>query len=113
MGSPDRSRRLTTASISPLETAISKAGLLQAGSLLTQSGLSHSCERPTSISPAPKVQTISVALASRETIRMLCSLLRRFAQAVDKRVAPEYCDYVDHVAQQLVRSEERRVGKEC
>src|SRR6202042_1118681 len=103
-GSPDRSRRLTSASISPHETAISNAGLLQAGRLLTQSGLSHSCERPTSISPAPKALTISVALASRETMRMLCGLPDGLAQAIERRIAAEYCDSVDNVAEQREQS---------
>src|ERR1700689_816799 len=101
-GSLDRRRRLTSASISPLETAMSNAGALQAGSVLTQAGLSHSCERPTSISPAPKAQTISVALASKDTMRTLCNLLRRLAPAIENGVAAEYCDRVDRVTQHLI-----------
>ena len=64
-------RRRTAASISRLETDTSNAGSLHGGRRRTQSGLSHSCERPTSISPAPSAQTISVALASNEIIRTL------------------------------------------
>src|SRR5579862_8432693 len=62
-------RRRTSASISWLETDTSNAGSLHGGRRRTQSGLSHSWERPTSISPAPRAQTISVALASNETMR--------------------------------------------
>src|SRR4051812_33023710 len=49
---------------------MSKAGRVHAGSSDTHGGLSHSCDRPTSHSPAPRAQTISVPLASRETTRM-------------------------------------------
>src|SRR5260370_30091479 len=58
--------------MTPIETDTTNSVSLQAGRRRTHSGLSHSCERPTSISPAPSAQTISVALARRETIRMLC-----------------------------------------
>src|ERR1700748_347526 len=69
-GSPERILRLTSASISRLETETSKAGSLPAGSDFTQAGLSHSCDRPTSVSPRPRAHTISVPLASNETTRM-------------------------------------------
>src|SRR5690348_13893461 len=49
---------------------MSNAGSLHAGKERTQGGLSHSCERPTRLSPAPSAQTISVALARSETIRI-------------------------------------------
>ncbi len=45
-------------------------GRVQAGRRRTHSGLSHSCERPTSASPARSAQTISVPLARRETMRI-------------------------------------------
>ena len=69
-------RRRTSASISWLETDTSNAGSLHGGRRRTQSGLSHSCDRPTSISPAPRAQTISVALASNETMRTLVIVVR-------------------------------------
>lgn len=47
---------------------------VQAGSELTQAGLSHSCDRQTSARPASSAQTISVPLARRETTRMVTSL---------------------------------------
>src|SRR6185312_1865461 len=62
-------RRLTSASIALLDPETSNAGELHAGSARTHSGLSHSCERPTSMSPAPSAQTISVPLASNDTTR--------------------------------------------
>ncbi len=49
---------------------MSNAGRVQAGSVRTHAGLSHSWERPTSVSPAPRAQTISVPLANRDTTRM-------------------------------------------
>src|SRR5579863_4278752 len=101
-GSPERTRRLTSASISPLETEMSKAGWLHAGSLRTQEGLSHSCERPTSISPASKAQTISVALASSETTRTLRGLASWFQTGAEKRESAEQCERVAGVAQELV-----------
>jgi hypothetical protein len=67
-GSPARILRFTSASISRLETEMSKAGSVHCGSERTHAGLSHSCERPTSWLPAPRAQTISVPLASRERI---------------------------------------------
>src|SRR5579885_1973391 len=48
----------------------SNAGSLHWGSDRTHSGLSHSWDRPTSESPAPRAQTISVPLARRETTRI-------------------------------------------
>jgi hypothetical protein len=69
-------RRRTSASISWLETDTSNAGPLHGGRRRTQSGLSHSCDRPTSISPAPRAQTTSVALANNETIRTLVIVVR-------------------------------------
>ena len=41
----------------------------QTGSAATEGGWSHSWERPTSCGSKPSAQTISVALAIRETIR--------------------------------------------
>src|SRR5438552_8312659 len=101
-GSPELNRRRTSLSICLLETDTSKAGSVQAGSRRTHSGLSHSCDRPTSISPAPKAQTISVALARRETMRMLRSLPCRLAPAIKQRVTAEDCNRVDGVAQHLI-----------
>src|SRR5580692_1693719 len=77
-------RRRTSASISRLETDTSNAGSLHGGRRRTQSGLSHSCERPTSISPAPRAQTISVALANSETMRTLVIVVG-LARVVHKR----------------------------
>jgi len=42
----------------------------RAAAALPTRGLSHSCDLPTSMSPAPRAQAISVALASRETMRI-------------------------------------------
>src|SRR5690348_3149037 len=64
-------RLRTSASISPLDTLTSNAGVEQAGNRRTHSGLSHSCERPTRESPAPRAQTISVPLARSDTTRMI------------------------------------------
>src|SRR5262245_38351517 len=44
-------------------------GDVQTGRRCTDSGKSHSWERPTRWSSTPRAQTISVALAIRETIR--------------------------------------------
>src|SRR5579883_92773 len=63
-------RRPTSASISLLGMDASKAGSLHLGRLRTHAGQSHSCDLPTSEPPSPKAQTISVPLASRETIRI-------------------------------------------
>src|SRR5579884_3138993 len=63
-------RRLTSRSISPLDIETSNAGSLHDGKRRTHAGLSHSCERPTRVAPASSAQTISVALASRETTRI-------------------------------------------
>src|SRR3954453_15395348 len=104
-GSPELNRRRTSLSICLLETDTSKAGSVQAGSRRTHSGLSHSCERPTSISPAPRAQTISVALARRETIRTLYSLSCGLAQAIEDGIAPEDCNGVNGVAQHLIAVE--------
>ena len=72
------------------------------GSCLTQSGLSHWCDRPTSISSAPRAHTISVALANSETIRTLCSFSCRLVQALNDSVAAEYHKGVKGVAQDLI-----------
>lgn len=86
--------------MAPLETETSKAGSLHGGSRRTQPGLSHSCDRPASISPAFRAQTISVALASRETTRgTLCSLANRLQPALEQRVAAEQRQRIERVAQ--------------
>src|SRR5439155_14885203 len=56
--------------ISQLDISTSKAGRVQTGNLFTQSGLLHSCDLPTKSSPAPRPQTISVPLASNDTMRI-------------------------------------------
>src|SRR5262245_15040105 len=60
--------------MSALDLLMSKAGCVHAGSRRTHAGLSHSCERPTSVSPAPSAQTISVPLASNEMTRITVPL---------------------------------------
>src|SRR5579862_5234637 len=60
---------------------MSKAGSVQAGRDRTHGGLSHSWERPTRESPAPRAQTISVPLARSEITRMVILLgLSRLAR---------------------------------
>ena len=66
-GSPAFSRRRTSASIAPLGAFTSNAGRVQAGRSRTHGGESHSWDRPTSSPPAPRGETISVPLASKET----------------------------------------------
>src|SRR6185312_13034204 len=91
-----------SASISPAETVTSNAGSLQAGSCRTQSGLSHSWDRPTSISPAPRAQTISVALAKRETMRLLGCMPHRLPNLAQGRITAKDRHRIKCIAQQLV-----------
>src|ERR1700683_4981874 len=81
---------------------MSKAGWLHAGSCRTQEGLSHSWDRPTSISPAPRAQTISVAPASRETTRTLSGLVQGTEGTPQQRIAAENRQRVDRVARDLI-----------
>src|SRR5437870_10327025 len=46
-------------------------GSVQIGSRSTPRGKSHSCDLPTSASSKPRAQTISVALGSSETMRVI------------------------------------------
>src|SRR2546428_13374369 len=56
-------------SISRLGLSASGGGAEQAGRRRTESGTSHSCDRPTSRASHPRAQTISVALAMSDTTR--------------------------------------------
>src|SRR5438445_12147405 len=49
--------------------SMSILGAVQTGSRSTETGVSHSCDRPTRRSSPPRAQTISVALAMSETTR--------------------------------------------
>src|SRR5215468_9910524 len=60
---------LTRRSISALLRSTGMRGRVQTGSVMTSSGKSHSCERPTWYAVCPRTCTISVALAIRETMR--------------------------------------------
>ncbi len=50
---------------------MSNVGAVTGGRRFTQAGASHSCERPTSISPAPSAHTTSVALARSDATRIV------------------------------------------
>ena len=92
-------------------TEISKAGPLHAGRVLTQGGLSHSWERPTNMSPAPSAQIVSVALASKETMRTLCDLGRGFEKTPDQGESAEDRGGINSVAQELIAIERNGCDK--
>src|SRR5262245_44540734 len=57
--------------MSRLEPSVGNFGRVHAGSVFTDSGKSHSCERPTRAFSRPSAQTVSVREAISETTRML------------------------------------------
>lgn len=67
---------LTRRSISRLDPSTLNFGLVSCGKDFTEGGKSHSWERPTSWLSNPRAQTISVALAIRDTILFVILIFR-------------------------------------